>query len=391
MNELKILHMCLAAFYIDNYTYQENMLPKYHRNLGFEVEILASLVTFDKNGKPSLFKKGSKYINEYGISVTRLEYKKSVMSKTLRKYVNTYEEISRAKPDIIFIHGLQFLDIKHVKRYCEEHPDVKLYIDNHADFSNSARSWLSKNILHRLIWKTCAKTISSHTKKFYGVLPSRVDFLRNVYKVPIEKVELLLMGAEDDKVEEAKRDTMKKKIREEKHITSSDFLVVTGGKIDHAKKQTLLLMKAIKQINNPRLKLLVFGSVVEELQHEFNALVDGDRIQYIGWLDAEESYNFFGAADLVVFPGRHSVYWEQVAGLGIPMIVKYWDGTDHIDVGGNCDFLYDDSVNEIQKKLTYLLENPEKYTNMKEIGENTGKKKFSYSEIAKQSIEFKSL
>ena len=43
-----------------------------------------------------------------------------------------------------------------------------------------------------------------------------------------------------------------------------DFVVITGGKIDHAKRQTLLLIEAVKRIDNPRLKLLVFGSVVRD-------------------------------------------------------------------------------------------------------------------------------
>ena len=58
-------------------------------------------------------------------------------------------------------------------------------------------------------------------------------------------------------------------------------------------------------------------------------------------IDDFQSYNLFSAADLVVFPGRHSVYWEQVVAIGTPMVVKYWDGTTHIDIGGNCMYLYE--------------------------------------------------
>ena len=48
---MKILHCCLAAFYIDNYGYQENILPKIHQIHGHEVKIVASTETFidDKN------------------------------------------------------------------------------------------------------------------------------------------------------------------------------------------------------------------------------------------------------------------------------------------------------------------------------------------------------
>lgn len=79
-------------------------------------------------------------------------------------------------------------------------------------------------------------------------------------------------------------------------------------------------MKAVKQIENPRLRLLIFGSIIEDMQAEFTELCNADeRIQYIGWFTADDTYPYFLASDLAVFPGRHSVMWEQVAGQGIPI------------------------------------------------------------------------
>ena len=37
---------------------------------------------------------------------------------------------------------------------------------------------------------------------------------------------------------------------------------------------------------------------------------------------SKDSYDYFEASDLVVFPGCHSVMWEQVTGQGKPMLVK---------------------------------------------------------------------
>ena len=39
------------------------------------------------------------------------------------------------------------------------------------------------------------------------------------------------------------------------------------------------------------------------------------------------------------------------------MIVKYWEGTTHIDLGGNCEFLHRDSIDEIYNKLVYIISN----------------------------------
>lgn len=387
---MKILHLCLASFYIDNYSYQENLLPKYHKKMGYDVEIVASLVSFDESGKNYVLPSGKSYINEYNIPVTRLEYKNTKGSRRLRQYEGTYEVINKSDPDIIFVHGCQFLDIKHVAKYAEENPDLKVYVDNHADFSNSAKNFLSKNILHKVIWRYCAKVIEPYTSKFYGVMPSRVDFAREIYKIPEKKVELLVMGADDERVEQAKNINVKKQIREKHNINEDDFLIITGGKIDNAKKQTLLLMEAVKRIKGHNIKLIVFGSVIKELKNEIYNLEEGNKVQYIGWINSEDSYKYFAASDLVVFPGRHSVFWEQVVGLGIPMIVKYWVGTTHVDLNGNCKFLFKDSIEEIIRVMeSLLINNKYEYDKMKNIAKKNALSTFLYSEIAKKSIEIK--
>ncbi len=48
---------------------------------------------------------------------------------------------------------------------------------------------------------------------------------------------------------------------------------MSGGKIDHAKQQTLLLMEAVKELSHKfPVKLIVFGSVSNELKDEVNKL-----------------------------------------------------------------------------------------------------------------------
>ncbi|QSX09273.1 glycosyltransferase family 4 protein [Alkalibacter rhizosphaerae] len=386
---MKILHLCLASFYVDNYTYQENMLPKYHKKMGLDVEIVASLVSFNENGKIRLMPNTERYINEFGIPVTRIDYKKMKINKKLRRYRDTYKHIERINPDIIFVHGCQFMDITHVVNYAKKNKNVTVFVDNHADFSNSAKNIFSKNILHKVLWRSCAKKIEPYTKKFYGVMPSRVDFLQDIYKIPKEKVELLVMGVDDEKVSLSDQNKFKIEIRNKYGIDDNDFLIVTGGKIDLAKRQTLLLIKAVKSIKDYNVKLIVFGSIVDELKNEIEELVDSNKVYYAGWLNTEESYKYFSSADLVVFPGRHSVFWEQITGMGIPLIIKYWNGTTHVDLGGNCKFLHNDSVEEIKASIEEILKNDKsEYKKMKRIAKNNESKKFLYSEIAKRSIEF---
>lgn len=375
--------MMLGCFYIDNYSYQENLLPKYHKKAGHDVEIVASLFTFDENGKGTWLPEASKYVNEHGIPVTRLAFKKGKLSKRFRRYVGLMDELQRVSPDLIFIHGVQFCDIDVIVKYLKKHPNVKVFADNHADFSNSAKNFVSKHIQHRIIWRRCAQKINPFVTKFYGVLPARVDFLVNEYKLPAEKVELLVMGADDEAVMAAATSESKAELREKYGIASDDFLLMYGGKTDNYKKQTLLLMDAVNQIDNPKLKLIVFGSVIPELKEEI-AKRCSDRVQYIGWVLAADSYQYFAAANLAVFPGRHSVFWEQVAGQGLPLLVKRWDGTTHVDMGGNVKFLTQDSTEEIKAALEEILTG-DNYARML-ASAKASSTAFMYSEIAKRSI-----
>ena len=378
---MRVTHLCLACFFPDGFSYQENMLPKFHAQQGHEVSVIASLQTFDENGRVTYLPKAVSYRNEYDIPVTRLDYRRPAkLYRKMKRFAGTYDSLCKAAPEVLFIHGCQFLDADQVIRYLREHPHVKVFVDNHADFSNSARSRVSEKLLHGVIWRRCAHRLDPYVTRWYGVLPARVDFLKNIYRLPEEKVELLVMGADDDKVRHALAPEVRKDIRARYGIGPEDFLIMTGGKIDMAKQQTILLMEAVNRVPRANVKLIVFGSVVPELKQAVEQNCS-DRVQYIGWIQSDDAYDYFAAADLVVFPGRHSVFWEQVAGLGVPMLCKYWDGTTHVDAGGNVRFLRRDSADEMREIISAIIQDPELYHSMKAAAE-AGKRTFSYDDIA---------
>ena len=78
--------------------------------------------------------------------------------------------------------------------------------------------------------------------------------------------------------------------------------------------------------------------------------------------------------------------WEQVAGQGIPMAVKYWEGTTHVDVGGNCKFIMEDSEKEIESIILSLKDKGAEYQKMRESASGKAKEVFSYRKIAKLCI-----
>ncbi len=385
---MKIVHLCLASFYPEHHSYQENLLPKFHKKIGYDVEVIASTQDFDTHGNAVYSSTIGTYYNEYNIRVTRLAYLYSnSVFKKIKKYTHLANVLARSKPDILFIHGCQFLDIFTIVHYLKKHPGVKVYVDNHADFSNSARHWLSKNILHKILWRICAHAIEPYTTKFYGTLPARVEFLKDVYKLPAAKCELLVMGADDEMVEKATKPEVRAKIRAQYGIAPDDFLIVTGGKINHHRPETLHLMQAAKRITTFPLKLLIFGAVSSELQTTFNAYCDNQKILFVGWQRGLQTQQIMAGADLLVFPGLHSVMWEQAVALGVPCLFKQIAGFGHVDVGGNALFLKDVSVTGISEALLKILSDPTQYAHMKKIAQEKGLQIFSYHQIAKRSIE----
>ncbi|GIQ58589.1 hypothetical protein Flavo103_17250 [Flavobacterium collinsii] len=385
---MKIVHLCLSSFYIDNYSYQENMLPKYHVLQGHEVTVIASLVSFNSSGEPCLLEKESTKITEDGYKVIRVDYKKAFykFNKFVRIYNGISELLELEKPDLIFMHDFSFLDVRKVISYVKKNRNVIMFVDCHTDYINSAQTWISLNIFHKLIWRYYAKKISPYVQKFYGTTPLRSDFLRDVYNIDSKKIELLVMGIDDDLIKNKDRVLLKKNYAEKLNFKESDFVIVTGGKID-LKKNVHLLMKAVSNLNKVNVKLVIFGIVTTEMKNDFDSLFNSDCMIYSGWQNSNGIVDHLMFADLVVFPGTHSVLWEQAVGVGTPSVFKYWQGMTHVDVGGNCEFLYKDDVNEIENVLDNILESYDKYNVMAKQALEKGLKYFSYSDISKRAIK----
>jgi hypothetical protein len=129
------------------------------------------------------------------------------------------------------------------------------------------------------------------------------------------------------------------------------------------------------------------GRVVDiDMEEALASLSSRSNIHNIGWVDSNKVYDYFLASDLVVFPGTHSVLWEQACACGLPGIFRDWAGMHHVDVGGNAIFLQKDGVDAIECILSDLCDCPEKIADMKRVAQTKGIPIFPYSRISKRAI-----
>lgn len=388
---MKILHCCLAAFYIDDFGYQENIFPREHKRLGHEVEVLASTETYGSDLILS-YKAPSRYMSSDGYWVTRVAYVPwlpKALSRKLRLYRGIAQCLERFKPDLIFLHDLQFLSIFAVLRYCRKYK-VRLYVDTHTDEVNSGRSLASKWVLHRIIYRLCARAVDKVALKFWATLPLRATFLSRNYGIAPQRISLLPFGADDGRLASQDRATVRASMRRALEIDDDEFVFVFGGKID-ARKNAITLLRAFAALKSKapelRLRLVVFGNPVPAMEEHFRASVAQEGVTHVKWIAADSIFKVFWAADFGIFPGTHSVLWEEAAGLGLPLAVKRWEGITHLDCGGNCLLLERSDEAEILQVMERVATDRAFYRSMTEVAMGKAAREFSYRAIAARAID----
>lgn len=382
---MKIIHICLAASYIEGFGYQENILTQMHAEMGHTVVVLTSDFTF--NSKHEVMKRAEEdYINDFGVHVKVLprSTRYGVYSR-FNDFDGVYDALETENPDIIFVHGGQFVALKDVLKYCKRHQDVKLYIDQHGDYYNMHINTWKRKLLQRRIYGHWMRKAIPFTQKFWGVTPWRCRYLQEVYGIPENKIGLLVMGGDDRYIHFDQMPQLRSDVRKRLDLAENDFVVITGGKID-SKKNIHLLMEAIIKLNRDDLKLIVFGQPNDEMKPIIQKLSEDKHIRNIGWLDSAQVYDYFLASDLAVFPGTHSVLWEQACACGMPGVFKDWTDMHHVDVQGSAVFMQEITAETLRKEISDIC-NSDKYMQMKNAAQDFAVDVFSYRNIAKRAIE----
>lgn len=382
---MKILNIAPESPYNEGWGYQDNLLPKYQKKLDNEV-ILVVPTKMHKNGK-IVETAEEDYCSKDGFRVIRrpIKYVKFPGMGKLLFYIEVSDIIQNFKPDLVFLHGLSSITIFQLIRYKKKNPHLVIVRDNHLDYNIGYKPLSSiKSRIICAVYRIINKLTIESVDKVYCVTPWRKKYAEDVFGIPKDKAEVLLMGADDEKIHFADRDNIRKHIRNMYGIHNEDFLIVTGGKID-ANKKIDILIQACASLEN--VYLLVFGELLDNYKEVVLDIVDKHKnIIYIGWIDADQVYDFFLSSDLVVFPGQHSVLWEQACACKTPCVFADWEGMHHVNNGGNSVFITDLNEKNIQQ-LIKSLRFTEEYYQMQKAANSDITDIYLYSNIAKKSLE----
>ncbi len=359
----RILHVCLSGIYNDGWGYQENIMSEYDARQGFKVFLIASKEgVIDTNSK-ILADKTIRYTRN-NVNIIRIPFSRFLpkkMASKLKIYGMLTKIIKEINADIIFYHGTIGFPLSTIPAVYKSNPSCIIYIDNHADYYNCCKNLLSK-FFYKYIWRIQIARTLPYVEKYFGTLPIRNKFMEDIYHIPKEKIELLIMGIDEASLPKNSIEA-RKTFREKYKIDDNTFLIVTGGKID-ANKNICNVIDACKSLKKYNIRLVIFGKIEDEFIQEFNRHLN-DNILFIKWLSPEEINTCFAAADLGVFPGLHSVLWEQAVASKLPCIFHKLDGVEHVNFNGNCILLDNVSTNYLYDILKELYLDKTKYNQLK--------------------------
>lgn len=378
---MKIMHIAPLSPYNVGWSYQDNLLPKYQRKMGHEVVVVVSPFENTSNGKVDVGE--SDFILDDGVHVYRRRriFGNSPFGKAV-SFTDVGDILKSFQPDFVMIHSLITLTVFQAIQYKKKYnPQCVIIQDNHLDENIGRRKTKLLTDLFYQYWRFVNRFSKKYVAKYYGVTPWRQDFIVKRFGIEREKTDVLIMGADDELIDFDNRNQIRNDLRNQYNI-GSNFVICTGGKIEKNKKIDLL-MKAVKGM--PGVKLLVFGNVADNYKDEIEKSIN-ENVIMLGWMNTKEINDVFLASDIAVFPGQHSVLWEQACACKIPCLFAYWDGMNHLNNGGNCAFISADSVEAIRNSIMKYT-NTDAYEELKEKADSPLTDVFLYKNIADKSLE----
>lgn len=355
---MKIVHITLH--YNDGWGYQDNLMPAYQRKQGDNVTVLTENAHLQKNnnGKfvDEIIKKGSEYEID-GVKIVKFKCFLNTTNTSLF-CSGLYNRLKSEKPDMIFHHGVVGCTLLVAARYKRKHPEIKLYVDNHADWINKSKNHLWHLLYEKLYLSMIVKAVGNTVDLYLGVSPLRCSYLHQTFHVHDSRIGFLPLGCDINMSESINE--KKEEIRSLYQIPQDAFVIVSGGKMDRS-KGTLTLIQSCKNLikSGKNVHLLLFGKADDEVKQ---AAENNRGVTLIGWCDRKKTFMMLKMADVACWPLLHTTLIEDSVACGLPLVIKSSGNVGHFKYAQNGVFLETGDLQELTIALLNVLDNIEKYS-----------------------------
>jgi len=371
---MKILHICLSSHYTEGMTYQDNMLVEHNVNDGHQVLCISDCNKFENGIVVStlpenvILKSGAQLIRPkfmYNINSGKLM---GVILMTLRQltaYIELKKIIDNYMPDVILCHHPHTYTILNMIHYKKRHNSVKIYFDYHVDSNNTSHfnnMFDSIFFLRNIIYRNILRFSYPHINKIFYIWGGSREYIIKKYHTPKNMIEFYPLGGAIPSKENYVRYRAER--REELDIKENDILLLHTGKLD-SKKQTRDIISAFLSVPNERLKLVIIGSITNDMKPILEPLIESDkRILYLGWKSGNVLLQYLCAGDLYVQLGGASATMQNALCCGCPVLLNPLKGYYNDFMRGNGKFV--NNSDELINALNEILENQSLLESMKD-------------------------
>lgn len=380
---MKVVFVGLNCSFTPGMTYQDNMLCEQVLADGNSVVYISNPEMYI-NGVLTYVGQEDRYLDD-GLKIIRVPYvnlRLEAITKKIRAFKGVYSILERESPDVIFCHNSHYLPVLDVIKYKKGHPTVKLFADTHVTAENSASTWASKHILHGIYYKWLVKRLIPYLDKYFYVGMDEKDFAVETYGIPEELMEYYPLGGTIFSDEEYKG--RREKARKELGLSFDELLFVHSGKLDKLKK-TGDLLKAFSAVKNLNARLVIAGSIPNETEEEIETLMRGDeRIEYIGWKNADELTDVLCACDLYCQPGSVSATMQNAICCNSAVLSYPHKTYEPLDFG---QFIWTEDVQQMIVAFNIIAEGEINLDILKESAKKCATELLDYSKLAARIYE----
>ncbi len=370
---MKLLILTTGNSFTPSMLYKENYLIKAALERGHKVTVFANQFTYIK-GKET---KQNNTEEIRGYELKRFPYKNLVvpiLTDKFRKVEGLEDSIINERPDLLFINCAQVYNVKNLRRIKEALPTIKIVMDFSTKYLNSAGNWLSRNVLHHVIYRSWIQKALPYVDRVFYISAESRDFAKEMYDIPLEMMEHNNLPGET--IPEGKKAAYRDEIRKKLNL-NEDLLLLYSGKI-YPEKKVDELVRAFSKVKSTKLKLLIIGSYTcdDRYKNEVANLINSDdRITFMDFVTGDELTKFVSACDLYIQPGSISQTCQTAVCCGTPLCFN--DIPTHREIYNGNGF-FADGEKDLLQVINEIVDNPQLLNRMSALSYKMANEELDY-------------